>query len=62
MRITAKAMPINDNDYNCHITAIELVLPIIWGLYHATNFIASGADTHTHTFKPVHTPARVHNM
>ena len=23
--INAKATPINDNDYNCHITAIELV-------------------------------------
>ena len=35
-RINAKATPINDNDYNCYITAIELVQPIVWGLYHAT--------------------------
>ena len=25
MHITAKATPINDTNYNCHITAVELV-------------------------------------
>ena len=25
MGINAKATPINDNDYSCHITAVELV-------------------------------------
>ena len=24
-KINAKATPINDNDYNCHITAVKLV-------------------------------------
>ena len=31
----AKGTPTNDNDYSRHITAVELVYPIIWGLYHA---------------------------
>ena len=29
MRINAKATPINDNDYSCQITAVELVQPIV---------------------------------
>ena len=51
MRMDAYVTPTNNIDYNCHIKAIELILTIIWGLYHATSrhylFIASGADTHT---------------
>ena len=38
MRINAKAMPINDTDYSCHVTAVELVKPIISGLYHAISY------------------------
>ena len=33
----AKATTINDNNYSCHITAIEVVQPIVWGLYHTTS-------------------------
>ena len=36
--INAKAIPTNDNDYSCHIKAVELVQPIILGLYHATSY------------------------
>ena len=28
---------INDNDYSCHITAVQLVYPIVLGPYHATS-------------------------
>ena len=33
----SKAMAINDSDYSCHITAVKLVYPIVWGPYHATS-------------------------
>ena len=29
--INAKAMSINDTDYSCHRTAVELFKPTIWG-------------------------------
>ena len=54
--INAKATPINDNDYNCHIIAIELVQPIVWNPYHTTNNSLGGGytniNTHTHTDDP----------
>ena len=56
-RINARAIPTNDNDYNCHIKVVELVQPVILGLYHATSchylLIASGlrVDTHAHRNK-----------
>ena len=36
-RIDAYATPTIDIDHSCHIKAIELILPIIWSLYHATS-------------------------
>ena len=45
----SKTTSINDNNYSCHITAVQLVEPIIWGPYHATSLIALGADIHTQT-------------
>ena len=36
--INTKATPINDNGYSCHVTAVELVYPIICGPYHATSY------------------------
>ena len=38
MCMDAYATPTKDTDYNCHIKAIELNQPIIWGLYHATGY------------------------
>ena len=35
LRTNTKIIPINNNDYSCHITTVELVLPIVWGPYHA---------------------------
>ena len=61
-------MPTNDTDYSCHIKAVELVYPIIWGPYHATShhylFIAlriSGQmwTIHTHIFT-LHTHIHTH--
>ena len=53
MRINAKATPINNTIYKCHITAVKLVQSIIWALYHVTSrhelLIAPGMDTHTNT-------------
>ena len=37
MRKDAYATPTKDTDYNYQIKAIELILTIIWGLYHATS-------------------------
>ena len=34
----AKATPIYDNDYSCHMTAVELFKTIAWGPYHATGY------------------------
>ena len=31
-----KVMLTDDINYSCHIKAIELIQPIIWGLYHTT--------------------------
>ena len=28
---------IYDTDHSCHIKAIELIQPIVWGLYHTTS-------------------------
>ena len=28
----------HDIDYNCHIKAIELIKPIVWGLYYTTSY------------------------
>ena len=49
MRIDAYTMPTNDTDYSCLTKAIELIYPIIWGLYHTTSLVITslGADTHT---------------
>ena len=60
MHINAKATPINDKAYNCHITAMELVNQSYGAHpYHATSrhkiLIPSGADTHTHTHADTHT-------
>ena len=50
-----KGTPTNDTDYSCHIKAVELVYPIILGLY--TSLIINslgGGDTHT--------PPHTHNI
>ena len=57
-RINAKATPINDNDYSCHITAIELfnqsyevhITPLV------INSLGRG-HTHTHTHTRTHIPS-----
>ena len=53
----SKAIPTINTHYSCHTKATELVLEIIWGLYHATLhhwlLIASGVDTQTHTHTQV---------
>ena len=57
--INAKATPIDDNDYNFHITSIELVYSII----HITGFISCHQPqerTHTHTHT-THTHTQTHN-
>ena len=36
--INSKATPTNDVNYNCHIKAVALVQPIIWGPYYATSY------------------------
>ena len=46
MRINAKAIPIKNNSYSCHITAVELVKPIVLGPYHATSYKEPWAQTH----------------
>ena len=38
MPMDAKIMPTDDTNYSCHIKAIELIQPIIWGLYHTTSY------------------------
>ena len=59
-RINAKATPINDNDYSCHTTAIELfnqsyevhIMPLV------INSLGRGhthTSTHTHTHTNMHT-------
>ena len=61
MFINVKATPINNIDYSCHITAVELVSPITWYPYHATShhqlLIAWGwthTCIHTHPCKCSH--------
>ena len=54
-------MLINDNDYSCHITAVEIVQPIVWGSYHAISHhitpivINSLGSRHKHTHTRTHT-------
>ena len=48
-------MLINDNDYSCHVTVVELFKPIVWGPYHATSYLDAG-HTHIHT----HTNTHIH--
>ena len=38
MRIYAYVTPTTDTDHSFHIKAIELIKPIVWGLYHATSY------------------------
>ena len=51
-----KAAPTNNIDYSCHITAIELVQPFIWGPHHAISchvtvpVINSLGPRHTYTY------------
>ena len=57
-RINAKAIPINDNDYSCHITAVELfnqsyevhIMPLV---------INSLGHGHTHTNTHTDDPQRI---
>ena len=51
-------MLINDNDYSCHVTVVELFKPIVWGPYHVTSYLDAG-HTHIHTHKHTHTHADV---
>ena len=61
-----KAMPTNDTNYSCHITATELFKPIIWVHimpHHATIITRLGGKhthTHTHTHKHTHTQTHTH--
>ena len=36
-RIYAYVTPTTDIDHSCHIKAIELIQPIVWGLYYTTS-------------------------
>ena len=38
MPFNSRVMPTNDANYSCHIKAVELVLPNIWGPYHTVNY------------------------
>ena len=41
MHMDAYITPTDNTDYNCHIKAIEIIEPIIWGPYlpyHATSY------------------------
>ena len=64
MCINAKAMPINNNGYYCHITTIELVLTNHLGftsLYIMSlviNSLGSG-DTHVQTHTRTNDPHRI---
>ena len=63
MCINAKATPINDTNYICHITAVELSYPIIYvesTSYHITRLVINSlrADTQTHT----HTDVRMESI
>ena len=51
--INAKAKPINDTNYNCHTTAIELFKPIIWvnTISLVTNSLGG---RHTHAYRHPH--------
>ena len=46
-------MPATDTDHNYHIKAIELIQPIVWGLYHTTS--RTHIHTHAHTRTHTHT-------
>ena len=43
------ATPTIDINYNCHIKAIELIWPVLWGLYHTTSWGWTHTYTNTHT-------------
>ena len=66
MHINAKATLITDNDYYCHVIAIELVKQTVWGPHHATSchwlLIALGVDTHTHTNTHINTHTRTDDL
>ena len=56
----SKAIPTNHTDYNCHIKAVKLVQPIMWGPYTppVINSLGEEADrdihTHTHALTYMH--------
>ena len=56
--INAKATSIHDNDYNCHVTAVKLVWPIVGGPYHTTSRHQPRkrvcTHTHTHAYRRPH--------
>ena len=59
----AKAMPINDTDYSCHITAIKLVLTNHMGfISHHQLLIASRVDTQTYTHIDICTETILRNQ
>ena len=56
----AKATPINDNDYSCHITAVELHMMSISCCITPLVINSIGADTHTHTHTHTHKHKHTH--
>ena len=62
-RIDTKAAPINDNDYKCHITAIELVQS--YGVHIMPHHVTSDyslRDRHIHTLTDVCTESILRNQ
>ena len=66
-RINAKAMPINDNDYHCHITATNLfnksygvhIMPLVINSLRGGHTLTHSL-THSHTHTHTHTHTRTH--
>ena len=54
-RMDAYVTPTNYTNYSCHIKAVELIQPIVWGLrisHHITLLVINsigGGHTHKHT-------------
>ena len=51
-RMHAYVTPTIDTDHSCHVGAMGLIRPIVWGLCRTTSrhwlLMASGADTHAY--------------
>ena len=68
-RISVKAMPINDTDYNCHTTAVEFfnqsyrvhIPQLVINSLGANTYTHTHIHTHTHTHTCIYTSAQKNN-